>query len=87
MDYPIRGNEVTTVWFLTVSGDHPWVARNNARFIGLSSMYPNVVVGYWGDIAATISGMSSDGFHLGTDASKQAYADYIAVWTGIQPLG
>jgi peptidoglycan/LPS O-acetylase OafA/YrhL len=76
--------EVTSVWFLTVRADRAWVAGNNARIIALPSKYANVKVGYWGDLAPTIPGMSTDGIHLKTTAAKLAYADLIATWTGVK---
>ena len=51
------------------------------------SKYPNVHVGYWGDLVPSVPGMSNDGIHLKTDAAKQAYADLIAGWTGVKSGG
>jgi hypothetical protein len=80
-------NEVTSVWFLTVRADLKWIAGNNSRIIALPSKYPNVQVGYWGDLAPKVPGMAKDGIHLGTQQAQQAYADLIATWTGEQPSG
>ena len=77
-------NEVKSVWFLTVRANRDWVDGNNARIIALPSKYPNVQVGYWGDLAPTIPGMANDGIHLGTQQAQQAYADLIATWSGVK---
>ncbi len=79
--------EVKSVWFLTVRADQAWIAGNNARIIGLPSKYPNVQIGYWGDLAPSVPGMANDGIHLKTTAAKQAYADLIATWTGVKAAG
>ncbi len=76
--------EVKSVWFLTVRADLEWIDGNNQRILGLQSKYPNVHVGYWGDLVPSVPGMSKDGIHLKTDAAKQAYADLIAGWTGVK---
>ena len=77
--------EVASVWFLTVTGDKPWIAANNQRIIALPSRYPNVEVGYWNDLSATLPGIATDGIHLASDEAKQTYADLIATWTAITP--
>ena len=79
--------EVKSVWFLTVRADLEWIDGNNQRILGLQSKYPNVHVGYWGDLVPSVPGMSNDGIHLKTDAAKQAYADLIAGWTGVKSGG
>ncbi len=76
-----------SVWFLTIRANRAWVDGNNARIIALPSKYPNVKVGYWGDLAPTIPGMASDGIHLGTQQAQQAYADLIATWSGVKESG
>ena len=76
--------EVPSVWFLTVRADLAWIAENNARIIALPNTYPNVQIGYWGDLVPTVAGMASDGIHLGTAAAKQTYAELIATWTGVK---
>jgi peptidoglycan/LPS O-acetylase OafA/YrhL len=73
--------EVKSVWFLTVRADREWIDGNNSRIIALPSKYPNVQVGYWGDLAANVEGMSSDGIHLKTDKAKETYAALIKGWT------
>ena len=72
--------EVKSVWFLTVRADRAWIDGNNGRIAALLCTYPNAWVGYWGDLAPDIPGMSSDGFHLKTDEAKNAYASLIAGW-------
>ena len=79
--------EVKSVWFLTVRADQEWIAGNNARIIGLPAKYPNVSIGYWGDLVPTVPGMANDGIHLKTTAAKQTYADLIATWTGLKTAG
>ncbi len=79
--------EVKSVWFLTVRADQAWIAGNNARIIALPSKYPNVQIGYWGDLAPSVPGMANDGIHLNTKQAKQTYADLIATWTGVKPSG
>ncbi|MBK5332197.1 MAG: hypothetical protein JJD93_09515 [Ilumatobacteraceae bacterium] len=73
-------DEVTTVWFLKVRANLSWIDGNNARILALPCKYPNVWVGYWGDLVPNISGMSNDGVHLKTNEAKQQYADLIAGW-------
>jgi hypothetical protein len=80
----LPSDEVSSVWFLTVSGDRPWVAANNQRIVTLPSSYPNVQVGYWYDLAVNLPGRATDGIHLASDEAKQFYADLIATWTGIR---
>ena len=80
-------NEVRSVWFLTVRADQAWIDGNNSRIINLPSKYSNVQIGYWGDLAPQVPGMSSDGIHLRTTEAKKAYAQLIATWTGIKPSG
>ena len=72
--------EVKSVWFLTVRADRAWIDGNNGRIVALACKYPNVWVGFWGDLAPDVPGMSSDGFHLKTDEAKNAYASLIAGW-------
>jgi peptidoglycan/LPS O-acetylase OafA/YrhL len=72
--------EVTSVWFLTVRADRAWVDGNNGRIVALACKYSNVWVGFWGDLAPNVPGMSSDGIHLRTDEAKNAYASLIAGW-------
>ena len=79
--------EVKTVWFLTVRADQSWIDGNNNRIINLPSKYPNVQVGYWGDLVKNVPGMASDGIHLRTSEAKKAYAQLIATWAGITPAG
>ena len=79
--------EVRSVWFLTVRADQSWIAGNNARILALPAKYPNVQIGYWGDLAPSVPGMANDGIHLKTAAAKQAYADLIATWTGVKATG
>jgi peptidoglycan/LPS O-acetylase OafA/YrhL len=79
--------EVKSVWFLTVRADLAWIDGNNQRILSLPGKYPNVHIGYWGDLVPSVPGMSKDGIHLKTDAAKQAYADLIAGWTGVKSGG
>ncbi len=78
-------DEVSSVWFLTDYADKPWIAANNQRIIALARSYTNVHVGYWYDVAATLPGMATDRIHLQSSEAKQAYANVIAIWTGINP--
>jgi peptidoglycan/LPS O-acetylase OafA/YrhL len=79
--------DVQSVWFLTVRANLAWIDGNNQRILGLQSKYPNVHIGYWGDLVPSVTGMSKDGIHLKTDAAKQIYADLIAGWTGVKSGG
>ncbi len=79
--------EVKSVWFLTVRADRVWIPTNNARLIALPSKYPNVHIGYWGDIVPSVAGMASDGIHFGTTEAKNAYVAYISAWTAAKPGG
>jgi hypothetical protein len=79
--------EVKTVLFLTIYANRAWTDANNARIIALPSKYPNVSVGYWNGLAPEISGLASDGIHLGSTQAKQAYADLVATWSGVKPSG
>jgi hypothetical protein len=79
--------DVQSVWFLTVRANLAWIDGNNQRILGLQSKYPNVHIGYWGDLVPSVTGMSKDGIHLKTDAAKQTYADLIAGWTGVKSGG
>jgi hypothetical protein len=72
--------EVKSVWFLTVRADRAWIDGNNGRIAALLCKYSNVWVGYWGDLAPDVAGMSSDGIHLVTPEAKNAYASLIAGW-------
>src|SRR3954463_16488766 len=79
--------EVKSVWFLTVRADREWIAGNNSRIVALPSKYPNVRVGYWGDLVTDVDGMASDGIHLKTDKAKETYAALIKGWTDTPPGG
>src|SRR4051812_46200884 len=79
--------EVKSVWFLTVRADREWIDGNNSRIVALPSKYPNVRVGYWGDLVTDVEGMSSDGIHLKTDKAKETYAALIKGWTDTPPGG
>src|SRR4051794_6694454 len=79
--------EVKSVWFLTVRADREWIDGNNSRIVALPSKYPNVRVGYWGDLVTDVEGMASDGIHLKTDKAKETYAALIKGWTDTPPGG
>jgi len=67
------------VAFLTVHADRPWIASNNEIIWSLPAQYPNVTVLDWDGLVTngTISGITSDGIHLGTPGAKQSYANYV----------
>jgi peptidoglycan/LPS O-acetylase OafA/YrhL len=75
---------VPQVWVLTLAVDRSWTEGNNELLLSLPSRFPNVHVGYWGDVAANCTGncFASDGFHLSEDGSDY-YAQLIATWAGI----
>ncbi len=70
---------VPKVVFLTVHADRGWIAGNNELIHGLQGRYPNVIVLEWDAFVTQglVPGMAGDGIHLGTNAAKQTYANYI----------
>jgi len=70
-----------------VRADREWIDGNNSRIVALPSKYPNVRVGYWGDLVTDVEGMASDGIHLKTDKAKETYAALIKGWTDTPPGG
>jgi len=84
--------EVEQVIFLTVSAPRAWIEPNNALIWALQTRYSNVKVLDWAGFVASeqVPGLAGDGIHLGTEASKQWYANYIFDFSGrrdlVQPL-
>jgi hypothetical protein len=84
--------EVEQVIFLTVSAPRGWIEPNNELIRSLPSRYPNVKVLDWAGLVASgqVPGLAADGVHLGTDAAKQWYANYVFDFSGrrdlVQPL-
>ncbi len=76
----LPADEVPTVVFLTVRAPNKgWIDGNNERIWALPSRYPNVTVLDWKGLVdgGQVPGMAGDGIHLGTNAAKQTYANYI----------
>ncbi len=85
--------DVDQVVFLTVHAPGKgWIESNNALIYELPGRYPNVQVLDWGGLVASgqVPGLAGDGIHLGSDAAKQFYANYIFGILGrddlVQPL-
>lgn len=72
--------DVETVVFLTAHADgFSWAQANNELLWSLPAEYPNVTVLDWDGLVdfGNVPGMAEDGVHLGTDASRQVYANYV----------
>ncbi|MFN8021231.1 MAG: hypothetical protein U0Q03_06850 [Acidimicrobiales bacterium] len=76
----LPADEVPVVRFLTVHAPGKgWIEQNNARIWALKGRYSNVDVLDWDGLVASgqVPGVAGDGIHLGTDAAKQFYANYV----------
>ncbi|MCX6519834.1 MAG: hypothetical protein NTZ21_04135 [Actinobacteria bacterium] len=80
--------EVEQVIFLTVSAPRGWIEPNNALIWALQTRYSNVKVLDWAGFVASeqVPGLAGDGIHLGTEAAKQFYANYIFDFSGRRDL-
>jgi hypothetical protein len=81
--------EVPQVVFLTVRAPKKaWIDGNNERIWALQGQYPNVKVLDWKGLvdSGQIPGIAGDGTHLGTNAAKQTYANYIFSMIGRNDL-
>ncbi len=84
----LPAEEVEQVIFLTVSAPRGWIEPNNALIWALQTRYSNVKVLDWAVLVASgqVPGLAGDGIHLGTEASKQWYANYIFDLAGRRDL-
>ena len=70
----------STIWFLTVKANQPWIAANNEAIFSLPARYPNVKIIDWNGRAAEIADQlstSDGGAHLTTPRAMQFYANMI----------
>jgi hypothetical protein len=85
----LPADEVPTVVLLTVRAPGKgWIDGNNEHIWALQGRYPNVKVLDWKGLvdSGQIPGMAGDGAHLGTEAAKQTYANYIFSMIGRNDL-
>jgi len=71
----------STIWFLTVKANQPWIAKNNEKIFGLPALYPqNVKVIDWNGRSAEVADQlstSDGGAHLKTKKAMQFYANMV----------
>jgi peptidoglycan/LPS O-acetylase OafA/YrhL len=85
----LPADEVPQVVFLTVRAPKKsWIDGNNERIWALQGSYTNVKVLDWKGLvdSGQIPGIAGDGTHLGTNAAKQTYANYIFSMIGRNDL-
>ncbi|MCU1501058.1 MAG: putative acyltransferase [Ilumatobacteraceae bacterium] len=70
----------STIYFLTVKADVPWIDKNNGKIFGLPAKFPNVKVIDWNGRSAEVAddlSTSDGGAHLKTTKAMQFYANMI----------
>jgi hypothetical protein len=70
----------STIYFVTVKANEPWIDRNNQRIFKLPTNRPNVKIIDWYGRAAEIAdelSTSDGGAHLKTKRAMQFYANMI----------
>ncbi|MFT3852603.1 MAG: acyltransferase family protein [Ilumatobacteraceae bacterium] len=72
--------EGTSLYFMTVKADQPWITPNNDKIRAIPTQHPNVGVIDWEQQSAEIAGelsKSDGGAHLRTTKAMQFYANLI----------
>ena len=77
-------SDVPRVVVMTVRGDRPWIAGNNAIIRSLPATHPNVVVLDWEARSTEVADhLASDGIHLRDDVARAFYTNLILEALGL----